>query len=370
MNFLETEIAGVPLQNLLIALGTAIVVTVVLRGLFAFALARLTRFAGRTETDVDNLFVGLLEKTRVLFIGLVVLWVAARPLDLSPGADVILRGLLVIGLHLQIGFWGVGMIDYLVGRWRRRHLDDDPGVATAVGVVGFVARIILWSLLVLAALGTMGVAVSPFIASLGIGGVAVALALQNVLGDLFASLAIVFDKPFVVGDFIAIDDFSGTVEYVGLKTTRIRSISGEQLVFSNSDLLASRVRNYGRMRERRVVFEIGVRYGTPTDVLRAIPGYIRGAIESLDNTRFDRAHLRGFGGTSIDFETVYYMTVPDYNAYMDTQQAINLELHQRFESEGIAFALPTRIVTRVDGTPDEGEAEATADGPEKASGEE
>ena len=212
--------------------------------------------------------------------------------------------------------------------------------------------------LVLTALGTLGVAVSPFVASLGIGGVAVALALQNVLGDLFASLSIVFDKPFVVGDSVAVDDFSGTVEYVGLKTTRIRSISGEQLVFANSDLLASRLRNYGRMRERRVIFTIGVTYGTPSEALRAIPRYLREAIERLDNTRFDRSHLKEFGDSSIDFETVYHMVVPDYNAYMDTQEQISLALYERFEAQGIDFAFPTRTVRLVgaDGVVDNEEA--------------
>lgn len=171
-----------------------------------------------------------------------------------------------------------------------------------------------------------------------------ALALQNVLGDLFASMSIVFDKPFVLGDFVSVGDLSGTVEHVGLKTTRVRSLSGEQLVFSNSDMLSSRIRNYGRMRERRVAFDIGVVYDTPAPTLRAIPGIVREAVEACDNTRFDRSHLKAFGGSSIDFETVYYMNVPDYAAYMDTQQAINLHLYERFADEGIEFAFPTRTV--------------------------
>lgn len=347
MNFdrlLDAQLGGVPVDQILIALGTALVVSVALRFAFGLALRRFRSMAGRTANDIDDLVVELLEKTRILFIGLVVLWAAARPLALPPEVDTILRGVLVIGLHLQAGFWGMGVINYLLARWQREQLEEDPGVATAVGAVGFLARIGLWAVLALTALGTLGVEVSAFVASLGIGGVAVALALQNVLGDLFASMSIVFDKPFVIGDFVSVDDLSGTVEYVGLKTTRVRSLSGEQLVFSNSDLLGSRIRNYGRMRERRVAFDVGVTYGTPATTLRAIPGHIRQAVEALDNTRFDRSHLKSFGASSIDFETVYYMSVPDYAAFMDTQESINLALYETFEAESIDFAFPTRTV--------------------------
>jgi small-conductance mechanosensitive channel len=217
-------------------------------------------------------------------------------------------------------------------------------MATAVGIVSFVTRLGLWAVVALTALGTLGIEVTPFIASLGIGGVAVALALQNVLGDLLASLSIVLDKPFVVGDFIQVGDLSGSVEYVGLKTTRVRSLSGEQLVFSNSDLLGSRIRNYGRMSERRVAFSLGVTYDTPAPVLRRIPGLVQEAVQSRENARFDRSHLKGFGASSVDFETVYYMEVPDYATYMDTQQAINLEIFERFGAEGIEFAFPTRTI--------------------------
>ena len=224
-------------------------------------------------------------------------------------------------------------------------MDDDPGFATAIGAVGFLGRLILWVVLLLTFLKTaLDMDISAFVASLGIGGIAVALALQNVLGDLFASLSILLDKPFVIGDFIVVGDMAGTVETVGLKTTRIRSLSGEQLIFSNSDLLGSRVRNYKRMEERRVAFEIGVVYGTSSKDLKAIPELVRIAVESQDNTRFDRSHFKGFGDSALEYESVYYMKVPDYAAYMDTQQAINLVLYEEFEERGVEFAYPTRTV--------------------------
>ena len=176
------------------------------------------------------------------------------------------------------------------------------------------------------------------------GGIAVALALQTILGDLFASLSIVLDKPFAVGDFLNVGEMLGTVEYVGLKTTRLRSLSGEQLVFANADLLNSRIRNYGRMFERRVPFEIGVTYQTPRDKLKLIPIIIREAVEQQDKTRFDRSNFKAYGDFALIFETVYYIKGPDYNEYMNIQEAVLLYIHERFEAEGIEFAYPTQLV--------------------------
>ena len=354
--WMDQTIGGVPVSQILIALASAVVLTFVLRLLVAIAVGRAQRLAKLTENDIDDLLVELLDKTRTLLIGLVVLWAAARPLDLPAEAETVLEGVLVIGLHLQFGFWGMGVINYLVARWKREQLEDDPGAATAVGAVGFIARLGLWAVLALTALGTLGVEVTAFVASLGIGGIAVALALQNVLGDLFGSMSIVFDKPFVIGDFIQVGDMSGTVEYVGLKTTRVKSLSGEQLIFSNSDLLGSRIRNYGRMNERRVSFQIGVVYDTPPDTVRRIPEMIQAAVEGCDNARFDRSHFKSFGASSLDFETVYYMSVPDYASFMDTQQSINLELYEGFAREGIEFAFPTQTVHLVGGAGDAGDA--------------
>jgi small-conductance mechanosensitive channel len=205
--------------------------------------------------------------------------------------------------------------------------------------------------LLLMALANLDVEIGPLLTGLGVGGIAVALAVQNILGDLFASLSIVLDKPFVIGDFIIVGDLMGTVEYVGLKTTRVRSLSGEQLVFANSDLLNARIRNFKRMHERRVVFTVGVTYQTPRAQLAEIPTMIREIVEGQEKARFDRAHFKGYGAFSIDFETVFYVLDPDYNLYMDVQQAINLALHERFEEHGIEFAYPTQtlFVEKVEG---------------------
>ena len=194
------------------------------------------------------------------------------------------------------------------------------------------------------ALDNFGFNITTLVASLGIGGIAVALAVQNILGDLFASLSIALDKPFVNGDFVVIDDMMGTVKHIGLKTTRIQSLGGEELIFSNGDLLKSRIRNYKRMAERRIVFEIGVVFGTPAEKLRHINDIVRDVVGSHADARLDRTHFKKIGASSLDFEVVYYVLVPDYNRYMDVQQAINLQLIERLDAQGIDFAFPTQTL--------------------------
>lgn len=341
---LDTDIFGIPLRSLLTALGYGLGAAVIVRFVLGVLIGQIGKFARRTETDLDDLAVELLEKTRFLFILLVGLWFGARSIGLPREWDQTLTHVLIAVLLLQAGFWGMGVINYLVRHFTRRRMDDDPGFATAMGAVGFIARLALWSVVLLTGLATFGIDITAFVASLGIGGLAVALALQDVFGDLLASLSIIFDQPFVIGDFVTIGDLSGTVERVGLKTTRVKALSGEQLVFSNADLLSSRIRNYGRMEERRVAFLLGVEYGVAKARLEAIPGIVKAAVEAQENTRFDRCHFKSFGDFSLNFETVYFMKVPDYAAYMDTQQAINLAVYESFEGEDIPFAFPTQTL--------------------------
>jgi small-conductance mechanosensitive channel len=218
----------------------------------------------------------------------------------------------------------------------------DRAVLGSIGIIGVIVNAVIWSLVVLLTLDNVGVDITALVAGLGIGGIAVALAVQNIFGDLFASLSITLDRPFVVGDFLIVDDVLGTVESIGIKSTRLRSLSGEQIVMPNSDLLGSRVHNYGRMVERRVVFATSVTYETPIGMLERIPGLIRKVIEDQADTRFDRSHFAAHGSASLDFETVYYVRSPDYTRYMDIQQTINLTLHREFAKLGVEFAYPTQ----------------------------
>jgi small-conductance mechanosensitive channel len=220
----------------------------------------------------------------------------------------------------------------------RRRDEEDVAGASTLKAVGMAARTAVWSLLLLVALDRLGVNVTGLVAGLGIGGIAVALALQNILGDFLSAMSIMLDKPFEVGDFITTGDSLGVVEHIGMKTTRIRSLSGEQIIFSNSDLLKSRVRNFKRMMERRVVLTLRVQFGTPVAKLADIPALLREIITGQAGVRLDRAHFREIGEAALCFEIVYFVLDPDYNHYMDIQQAINFEIMGRFDAGGIGFA--------------------------------
>lgn len=333
-----------PLQHWLIAVGIAAGLWMLLGLIKRLLIRRIGRVAASTETGLDDLLVELLKATKGWFMLIAGLFAGSLYLSLPGELERIVRSVAFIALLVQAGVWIGLVIQSSLERYRKRQLARDPSSVTTLNAIGFLSKIVLWSLILLVALDNLGVNVTALIAGLGVGGIAVALAVQNILGDLFASLSIVLDKPFSVGDFLIIDDFLGSVEHVGLKTTRMRSLSGEQLVFSNSDLLGSRIRNYGRMFERRVVFSIGVTYQTPREKLKKIPQIIKTAVEAQERTRFDRSHFKEYGNFSLNFETVYYVLVPDYNAYMDIQQAINLHIHEQFENEEIEFAYPTQTL--------------------------
>jgi len=345
MGFLDIVILENRLERWLVAFAIGAAILTGLRLFSSVVIRRLRSLAGRTKTDWDDLLAHTLGKTKLLVLGVLAVYGGANALTLPVRAQGLIERATILALLLQGGIWGAAAVSFSLEHYRRRQLaEQDRGEATAVGALAFVARVAVWAVVVLLALDNLGIDVTALVAGLGIGGVAVALAVQNVLGDLFASLSIVLDKPFVVGDFLIIGDMMGSVERVGIKSTRIRSLSGEQLIFSNADLLGSRIRNYGRMFERRIVFKIGVTYQTPRALLERIPTILREAVEAQEKTRFDRSHFAAYGDFSIDFETVYYVLDPAYNVYMDIQQAINLRVHERFEAEGIEFAYPTQTL--------------------------
>ncbi|HUF12969.1 MAG TPA: mechanosensitive ion channel family protein [Longimicrobiales bacterium] len=325
----------------------AVIAAVVLGALWAMewlVIRRVARFAEKTRFTFDDVVVATLRATRFWMLLLIALWAGSLALTLPEETRDRLGTLVQLALVLQAAFWGNAAIRAWVTSYSERRAQSDPSGVTTMRAMGVLGRLLLWAVLALSALAALGIDVTALVAGLGIGGIAIALAIQNILGDLFASLSIVLDKPFVIGDFIIVGDMMGTVENIGLKTTRVRSLSGEQLVFSNSDLLSSRIRNYKRMYERRVLFTVGVTYQTPRAKLIEIPQRIRAIIEAEPDTRFDRAHFAGFGASSLDFEIVYYTKDPDYNVYRDRHQDIALAIHQYFEAEGIEFAYPTQTV--------------------------
>lgn len=340
--FLDNIIYNNSIKLWLIAAAVLLISHMVLISARKIIHKKIQKFAATTKTDLDDLVAELVKKIHGLVIFIVSLYAGMRILELSDKITKISDVIFIIAILFQAALWGSGIISFFINRYKKHKIDEDAAGVTTFTALGFILKLVLWTVLVLVALDNMGVNITALVAGLGVGGVAVALAVQNILSDLFASLSIVLDKPFVMGDFIIIDSYLGTIEHIGLKTTRIRSLSGEQLIFSNSDLLSSRIRNYKRMQERRVVFGVGVIYQTPKDKLEIIPGIIREIIESKNQTRFDRAHFKEFGNFSLNFEIVYWIHTPDYNIYMDIQQAINLELFQKFQENGIEFAFPTQ----------------------------
>ena len=326
------------------AAAVALIIGVGLRLVFWRIVVAAERWARHTSTRVDDLVVATLKKTKLFFIIAVAVWGGSLGLSLPDSTTAGIRIAFRIAAILQMAIWANAALSHALLAYRARITAENPGAATGMTALSVVARAVVWALFVLLLLQNLGVQVTALITGLGIGGIAIALAVQNVLGDLLASLSIIFDRPFEVGDFVIVDDLMGTVENVGLKTTRMQSITGEQLVFNNSDLLSSRIRNYKRMKERRILFSIGVVYGTSRSLLEEIPELVQAAIEQADEARFDRCHFKEFGDSALIFEAVYYMQVPDYAVFMDVQQAINLELYEVFEARGIEFAFPSQTI--------------------------
>ncbi len=252
--------------------------------------------------------------------------------------------LFVVILTVKVIQLAQASAEFFLQKWAGRAESDDPTSAMVVKNMIKVLRVALWGAGVIFVLDNLGIHVTSIVAGLGIGGVAVALAAQSLLGDAFSSFAIFVDKPFKVGDFIIVGDLLGTVEHVGFKTTRIRSLGGEQLVFSNSDLTSSRIRNYKRIETRRIVFTVGVTYQTTLEQVKAIPGIIEEIIKSHELAKFDRAHFKSFGDFALIFEAVYNVLVPQYNKYMDVQQSINVNIMEAFEQRKIEFAYPTQTL--------------------------
>lgn len=296
------------------------------------------------DDDVNALLAELVKNISMPIVTVLLVYVGSKGLDIKESVGRWIVSFAMISAILQIAKWGNVFISFGLKKFVDGGKQKAERVAT-FRAIAFVGRIGLFTVAVLIALDNVpGVEVTALVASLGIGGIAVAVALQNILGDIFASLSILLDRPFASGDFIVVGDHMGTVEIIGLKTTRIRSLSGEQLVFSNNDLLKSRIRNYRRMAERRVVFSINVVYQTEYMLLIKIPEIIRKIVEFQSQVRFDRTHFKNYTDFSVSFETVYYVLSPDYNLYMDIQQAINLEIFRQFETQNIHFAYPTQTV--------------------------
>jgi len=341
---LAYRLLDLPVERWLVGLGIGVVVLAILVLLKRVVLHRLERMAARTNTTLDDAAVAALAGTRRWFLVLVALVAGGLSLGLPDHVRSGAHSLLAIGFIVQGGLWGHALLRYCLEHAVAARAAAEPDLATTLGFVGFVGRVVLWSLVVLLVLANFGVDITALVAGLGVGGIAVALAVQKVLGDLLASFSILLDKPFVVGDSVVVGDLNGTVLKVGLRTTRLRSVSGEEIVISNSDLLASRIRNYRRLEERRVLFRLGLVYGTPPEALAALPGWVAEVVADAADTRFDRCHFVGFGDSGLLVEVAYFVTRPDYASFMDVQHRVNLALYQGLAARGLSLAYPTQTL--------------------------
>jgi len=346
--FLSQTYFGNTVESYAIALGIFILGIIILTIFKKIVLSRLKKWSEKTETKLDDLLIRGIEKSVLPVLYLVIIYLALDSLTLPSGVE---KGI-GIGTVILITFFVIRLftstIKYGLSAYVKSKTPEEEDAERRLKQIRGITLIfnfIIWVVGFVFLLDNLGFEISAVIAGLGIGGIAIALAAQAILGDLFSYFVIFFDRPFEIGDFVNLGgEFVGTIEYIGIKTTRIRSLSGEQIVASNTDLTNSRVRNFKRMERRRVVFKLGVIYQTTAEQLEEIPKIVREIIESKEDTVFDRGHFAAYGDFSLNFEFVYFVIGPDYVKYMDTQQKINMEIYRTFENKGIEFAYPTQTL--------------------------
>lgn len=302
-------------------------------------LSQFRKFAEKTEVVWDDILVGCLERLKHWVLLIWVFYFVTRLFSRATVSGKPVKVVLAFSLVIQLLSWTLFVLKY----WRHEVLDqrisDNPSAAAAVGLAFRMVQGVAVIFILLMGLSNIGVDIGALLAGLGVGGIAVALAAQNVLGDLLASLSIVLDKPFVIGDSIATEDFKGTVENIGIKTTRIRSVSGEQVIVSNKYLLESRVKNFKRMEQRRLVRTFGLTYSTPDSVLEKIPVWIKEIVDSEPQARFELCRFVQFGTSSLNFELIFFVNQPDYSIAMQVQEQILLKIMKKFKLEKVEFAV-------------------------------
>lgn len=342
--WMSKEMLGNPMSSFVVASVALVLVTIAMWIVKTVIISRLNAWAKQTTTDVDDFVIGLLNQVGLGTYLLVSVYIASQSLILPGSITRILHLLFVVVLTFKVIQVLQQALQFFLGKWMGRTETEDPTATVAAKNLGIIVKVVLWIGGVMFLLDNLGIDVTAAIAGLGITGIAVALAAQTLLKDTFAAFCIFIDKPFKVGDAISVDDLVGTIEYVGFKTTRVRSLGGEQLIFPNSQLTDNRVRNFKRMEQRRIVFKIGVIYQTPADKVREIPVILKQIIDSTPDTKFDRAHFLSYGDFALIYEVVYFVLKPDYLVYANAQQEINFRLMDEFAKRGIEFAYPTQQI--------------------------
>lgn len=341
---LERPYYGNTWQQWGFAAAVAAILFLLLKLLQTVVVTRLRPLTENFSTDTGPLVVEALASIRLWLLLVIAIFAGSQLVILPPRALALVNSVTIVACLLQVALTGSAILTRLVAGYSQKNLQSDAASVTTVTTLGFLGRLTLWIVVLLLTLQNLGVNVSALVTGLGIGGIAVALAAQNVLSDLFASLSIMLDKPFVLGDFIIVGEQMGTVEKIGIKSTHLRSLSGEQLIISNADMLKSRIRNCKRMQERRMAFPVNVTYQTPPEKLAAATVLLREIVAAQQPVRFDRAHFKALGASALEFEVVYFVLSPDNNLAMDIQQRINLQIIEQFTAAGIGFAYPTQTL--------------------------
>ncbi|WP_347883367.1 mechanosensitive ion channel family protein [Pseudomonas aestiva] len=340
---LSTSLLGISLANWLAMLCIILLSFTLARTAIGFVLRNLRTRAEKPGAHVSHIAIQVLSSTSNTLLLLAAILIGVGILDLPERWLTRVSSLWFVVAALQAGLWANRAVALALHHYFVKHSQADVYQGSALATLSlWGAKVLLWAVVGLAMLSNLGVNITAFVASLGVGGIAIALAVQNILGDVFASLSIAVDKPFEVGDFIVVGSLAGTVEHVGLKTTRIRSLGGEQIVMANAEMIGSTIQNYKKLQERRIVFKFGLTYASQPKQIRQVTAALKDIIQRQDKTRFDRAHLLAFGDSSLDFEVVYIVLDASYNLYMDIQQAINLEMMEAFAKIGVRFALSSR----------------------------
>ena len=340
--FLDIEFWNNTVLDYLIFLGSLAVTLIIILIFKRIVIRWLKKWSQKTPTSLDDMLLKAFKRYLLPLLYIGALYLNTKWLKLSKGVSDIVG---VIALAAVMIFGAVVISSIIIYLFNKYFEKKQTSVnKLAMQWLAVIIKAIVWVSALLLFLDNLDIKITPVLAGLGIGGVAVAFAAQAILEDMFSFVTIFFDRPFEIDDFIIVDDMSGTVEHIGIKTTRVRSISGEQLIFSNKDLTNSRVRNYKRMQNRRAVFSVGVTYDTPLDKLKEIPGLIKEIIDAVEKTQFDRAHFNEFADSSLDFEIVYFVLSQEYAVYMDVQQEINFGIKEAFDARGIAFAYPTQTL--------------------------
>lgn len=336
---------GNSLKEYLIALGVLILAIIVLKIIKKVVIGKLKKVAEHTKTNLDNLIIKIIDSIGWPFYLILSLYLALQFIQLP---DALEKGFGYLAL-IVVAYYIVKavqvLIDYsfdkILKKKKEKEKKVDPSI---IKLLNKITHGILWVIAVLIVLQNLGCEISALIAGLGIGGIAIAFALQSILGDVFACFSIYFDSPFKIGDYIVVGQDSGTVKKIGIKSTRIKTLQGQELILSNRELTNTRVHNYGKMEKRRIAFTFGVVYETPSEKLEKIPNIVKNIVDKIELADIDRVHFKSFGDFSLNFEVVYYVNVPDYNKYMDIQQAINLAIKKELEKEHIEFAYPTQTI--------------------------